>query len=98
MEIKLNKRLTLSERQQEYIKTKIDTLKRVARRGDDESSKAYIDIEFVQHKDPSETICIKVKFVTPGKTYHSEECGTTVEEVIDIIEQKLRNQIEHQKR
>lgn len=98
MEIKLHKRVTISVGQQDYITSKIDHLKKLAKRGEDESSKAYIDIEYVQHDDPSEAIGMKVRLVTPGHTYHCEEFGTTVEEVIDKIEPKIRNQIEHSKK
>ena len=98
MEIKLHKRIHLSEYQQEYIQKKVEYLKKVARRGEDESSKAYIDIEYVHHKDPAEVICIKMRLVTPGKTFHGEECGTTVEETIDKIESKVRNQIDHERK
>jgi ribosome-associated translation inhibitor RaiA len=98
MEIKLNKNISLSGNQEEYITRKIDHLKKLAKRGDDESSKAYIDIDYVQHKDPSEKIGIKINLVTPGKSFHAEDFGTTVEEVVDKLEAKLMNQIEHSKK
>ncbi len=98
MEIKLNKRINLSDYQQEYITRKIEYIKKIAKRGDDESSRAYVNIDYVQHKNPSENIGIKIKIVTPGNSFHAEDFGVTIEEVIDKLESKLTNQIEHSKK
>lgn len=98
MEIKLNKRINLSDYQQEYITKKIEYIKKIAKRGDDESSKAHIDIDYVQHKNPSDNISIKIQIITPGNTFYAEDFGSNVEEVIDKLESKIRNQIEHSKK
>lgn len=99
MEIKLrNKNLNLSEMQQEYVTRKIDHIKKVAKRGTDESAKAQIEIEHVKHKNPSESIGMKVNLSLPGRKYHAECFATTIEEAVDRIEAKLVNQIDHDKR
>jgi ribosome-associated translation inhibitor RaiA len=98
MQIKIHsKHMTLTEHQKEYIELKASHLAKWAPRGNDESSEIDIEVEHVEHKDPAETIGMKIRFSTPGHMFRSEGFGKSVEEITDILEEKLRNQISHTK-
>lgn len=98
MEFKIHaKNLTLTDHQKEYIERKIEYLKKIAHRGHDQSAKATVEVEHVEHKDPSETIGMKINIIAPGKRFHADGFGSSVEETIDVLEDKLKHQIEHSK-
>jgi len=89
------KNLNIGDSQIEYITKKIDHLKTLAKRVDDESSHAEIEIEKVSSS--FKNISMTINFKVPSKLFRAETLANTVEEAIDLCEEKLKIQIEKYK-
>jgi ribosome-associated translation inhibitor RaiA len=96
--MKLNyskKNIILTDSQIDYITKKIIHLKKLARRLDDEASHAEIDIEKVS--SAFKNISMKINLKVPNYFFRVDILADTVEEAIDLSEEKLKVQIEKYK-
>ena len=98
MQIHLQTRgLTLSPQQEEYVNQKTEKLVRFAHRVKDDASRIEVEIDYHETKSAHDRIeCLTTMFLPHG-TLRAEAHGSTVEESIDIVEQKLRVQLEKYK-
>jgi len=92
-----SKTLSLSPEQQEYLQKKAEKILHYSRRAADESSSIRIHIEREDTKSKEEQIHCVVNIIIPHATLHAESRGRTVEETIDLTEEKLNRQIDEYK-
>ncbi len=96
MKISYSKKyLKLSETQLDYITNKIDRLKNLARRIDDSSSHA--EIEIAKENSHPNNISMTINFKVPNKLFRAEALESSPEAAIDACEEKLKVQIEKNK-
>ncbi len=93
----LNKYLHLTEDQKEYIQHKIDHLKHLGERVDDESTKVRVDVESNKIKTTNKNVSLQVTMYLPHAVIRAEMFSTTVEEGIDLAVEKLEKQLERYK-
>lgn len=91
------KNVTLSDVQKDYINEKVGHLKNLGERVDDESTLVKVEVEATQVKTTNEKIRVVVNMVLPGGEARADVHSTTVEEGIDLAENKLRKQLEKYK-
>jgi len=91
------KHITLNDAQKAYITEKIEHLKNMGERVGDESTLVKVDVETTQVKTTNEKIRVVVNMVLPGAEARADVQATTVEEGIDLAEDKLRKQLEKYK-
>ena len=93
----INKHLHLSEEQQQYIQEKIEHLKHLGERVDDESTQVRVDVESNSLKTSNKNISMQVTMFVPHAVVRAEVTATTVEEAIDLTVDKLKKQLERYK-
>lgn len=91
------KNLTLNANQKEYITDKIEALGTYGERIDDESTQVRVDVETNKNKTTDKNITVQVTMYVPHAVIRAEVFSTTVEEGVDLAEEKLRKQIERYK-
>lgn len=87
----------LSERQRDYIKKKIESLKKFAQRVADESTRAKVEFREQKLKTAGTVIYCEVTVYVPKAVIRAEVKASKVEEAIDLAEEKLKKQIERYK-
>jgi len=93
----IQKHLNLSESQKDYIQEKIENLKHLSQRLDDESTQVRVDVEHNSMKTTNKNILIQVTMFVPHAVVRAEVMATTPEEGIDLAVEKLKKQIERYK-
>lgn len=93
----IQKHINLSEGQKDYIQEKIDNLKHLGQRVDDESTQVRVDIELNNVKTTNKNISLQVTMHVPHAVIRAEVMGITPEEAIDLAVEKLKKQIERYK-
>lgn len=91
------KNLALGEGQKDYIIKKIERLGGLEERIDDESTKVKVEVETNKIKTTNKKISVQVTMYVPNSVIRAEVKSVTVEEGIDLAEDKLRKQIERYK-
>lgn len=91
------KNISLNDAQKDYINEKIGHLKNMGVRIDDESSLVKVEVEETQVKTTNEKIRVVVNMVLPGSEARADVHAVSVEEGIDLAEEKLRKQLEKYK-
>jgi len=86
----------LSDSQKDYISAKIEQLSKY-KIMQDESVLARVDVEHQEHLSTDRKIVMAVTVQIPGETLRAESDCIAVEEGIDLIEEKLRHQLEKYK-
>jgi len=89
--------LNLSDEQKAYITKKIEHLGKFADRINDESTEVHISIKENKLKTMNRDISIEITMSVPHALIRAEVDGETLEEAIDLCEEKLRKQIERYK-
>lgn len=92
-----DKNLRLSDVQKDYIIEKIDNLKNLSERVDDESTQVKVEVEAHPSKISNKDLVVQVTMHVPNSVIRAEVPATTVEEGIDIAVSKLKKQIERYK-
>lgn len=92
-----HKHIELSEHQQDYIMEKITHLKKFGERIDDESTQVRVDVTTNADKTTNKNISMQVTMFVPHAVIRAEVMGVTVEEAIDLAEEKLKKQLERYK-
>jgi len=90
------KNLHLSDAQKDYISEKIEMLKKY-RIMEDPSVVVKVDVEYSENTSSNEKILVVATVNIPGAVLRAEESALTVEAGIDLIEEKLRHQLEKHK-
>lgn len=90
------KSLQLSDHQKDYIVAKIETLSRY-KVMEDPSVTVKVDVEYSEHVSSDKKIMMGVTATIPGSVLRAETDCLTVEEGIDLIEEKLRHQLDKYK-
>jgi ribosomal subunit interface protein len=90
------KGLSLSDRQREYIEKKIQALSKF-KMMKDESVLVKVEVELIDAREDERKINLKVNINFLGELIRAEERGLTVEEAIDLVEDKLKTQLEKYK-
>ena len=90
------KNLHLSDSQKDYASGKIEGLA-IFSIMEDPSVTAKIDVEYSEHVSSDKKIMMKVTVQIPGETLHAEAPCSSPEEGIDLVEAKLRHQLEKHK-
>ena len=92
----LQKGLHLSDTQKDYISAKIEQLSKY-KIMQDESVLARVDVEFDENRSSDRKLVMAVTVQIPRETLRAESDCLAVEEGIDLIEEKLRHQLEKYK-
>ncbi len=90
------KNIHLSDTQKDYVSAKIETLTRY-KVMEDPSVTVKVDVEFHEHKSSDKKIEMGVTVTIPGGLLRAESECLTVEEGIDLIEEKLQHQLDKYK-
>jgi len=90
------KNLHLSDSQKDYITGKIMGLE-IFKVMDDPSVVAKVDVEYQDHLSSDKKIIMGVTVVVPHETLRAETDCSSPEEGVDLIEAKLRHQLEKYK-
>ncbi len=90
------KGLRLSDRQEDYITSKIEMLSKF-KIMEDPSVVVRVDVEYQEHLSSDKKILMAVTASVPQETLRAETDALTVEEGIDLLEEKLRSQLEKYK-
>ena len=93
----VQKHINLSEEQKAYIQEKIEHLKHLSQRLDDESVQVRIDIEHNHVKTSNKDILLQVTMFVPHAVVRAEVTAVTPEEAVDLAVDKLKKQIERYK-
>lgn len=92
------KDLKLSQDEKDYIEEKVNILKRYAERVDDDASECKVDVIKTHHASDDDQIEMAVTMHLPGHaTLRAEAHSKTVTAAIDMVEEKLKPQIERYK-
>jgi len=91
------KNIKLNERQKDYIMGKLEALSRFIIL-EDPSVLAKVEIEYHDSKISDQDIKIAVNLVIPKQDLFAESFCKTVEEGADLVEEKLRSQLEKLKK
>jgi ribosome hibernation promoting factor len=89
--------VTLGESQKEYLKNKIENLKKYEERIADEATVVRVDVEKNKVKSGDEKIATQITMYIPNAVIRAEVKGSTVEETADLAVEKLKKQIERYK-
>lgn len=92
-----DKHLRLNDQQKGYIQEKIEHLKHLGERIDDESTQVRVDVEHHDLKTSEKNISLQVTMFVPHAVLRAEVLSKTVEEGIDLAVEKLRSQIDRYK-
>ncbi len=90
------KGLRLSDRQEDYITGKVESLS-IFKIMEDPSVVVRVDVEFQEHLSSDKKILMAITAAVPQGTLRAETDCLTVEEGVDLLEQKLRSQLEKDK-
>ncbi len=91
------KNLTLNDGQKDYITKKVEHLANFEERIDDESTKVKVEVETNKMKTTNKNVSVQVTMYVPNSVIRAEVKAVTVEEGIDLCEDKLKKQIERYK-
>ena len=91
------KDIKLNERQKDYIQDKLLPLTRFTML-EDPSALAKVEVAYHDSKISDQDIKISVNLIVPKHNLFAEVFAKTVEEGTDLIEEKLRNQLEKLKK
>ena len=89
--------LDLIDAQKEYITKKIEHLGKLADRINDESMEVHVSIKENKLKTTDHNISVEVTMIVSHALIRAEVNGKTLEEAVDLCEEKLRRQIERYK-
>jgi putative sigma-54 modulation protein len=92
-----NRNIQLNDDQLDYIRKKIFGLNQYGEGVDDESTKVRVDVELNKIKTSNKNVTVQVTMIVPKAVIRAEVYSTTVEEGIDLAEEKLKKQIERYK-
>lgn len=90
-------RIRLTSEQKDYIEKKIGSLKKYADRIADEATKVRVEVSEKKIKSRGNPIFCQVTMSVPRAIIRAEVGASKVEEAIDLVESKLRKQIERYK-
>lgn len=90
------KGLRLSGSQEDYITAKLESLTKF-KVMEDPSVTVRVDVEYQEHVSSENKMSMAVTAVVPQDTLRAETDALTVEEGIDLLEAKLRSQLEKYK-
>lgn len=93
----IHKHINVSDDQKQYVEDKINHLKHLGQRVDDESTSVRVDIESNNVKTSNKNVSLQVTMFVPHAVVRAEVFGVTVEEAIDLAAEKLRKQLERYK-
>lgn len=86
--------ITLDESEKEYVQKKMMHLDKIAGDLSDESCSCRVDVRENKVKTSNKHVTIQVTIVLPKVVVRAEESGTTLQEAVDFVEEKLERQIE----
>lgn len=89
--------IELSDDQKEYVRKKMMHLEKFAEELVDESSMVRVDVRSNMIKTSDKHISFQVTLFVHPVVIRAEDRGSTLEEAVDIAEEKLRKQIERYK-
>jgi putative sigma-54 modulation protein len=93
----IQKHINLNDAQKEYIQEKIENLKHLGQRIDDESTQVRVDIEVNSSKTTNKNISLQVTMLVPHAVVRAEVMAVSPEEAIDLAVDKLKKQLERYK-
>lgn len=93
----LKSHIDLTEEQKDYIAKKIKHLAEFADRINDESTEVRVNVKQNKLKTTDHNISVEITMIVPHALIRAEINGQTVQEAVDLCEEKLRKQIERYK-
>lgn len=90
-------KLSLAKKQEDYVRSKLDNLKKYAGRVADESTQCRVEFRENKLKSEGNRIYCEVTLYVPQAVIRAEVTGSKVEEAFDLALDKLRRQIERYK-
>ncbi len=92
-----NKHLHLSDDQKDYIGKKINHLKHLGERVNDESTQVRVDVETNNLKNSDRNISLQITMFLPQALIRAESRAVSAEEAIDLAVEKMEKQLERYK-
>jgi putative sigma-54 modulation protein len=89
--------VALGDNQKDYIREKVENLKKYEVRVADEATMIRVDVEYTKSKSDGQLIATQITMYVPNAVIRAEVRGTTVEETTDLAVEKLKKQIERYK-
>lgn len=89
--------IELSENEEIYLREKIEHLAKFSLQMEDESVLAKVDILHNKVKNPEKQVVVQVTIDVPHAVIRAEESGSTMEEALNLVYEKLKRQIEKYK-
>ena len=93
----IHKHINITDEQKEYVEEKINHLKHLGQRVDDESTMVRVDIESNNVKTSNKNVSLQITMFVPHAVVRAEVFGITIEEAVDLAVEKLRKQLERYK-
>lgn len=93
----LKSHFNFTDEQKDYISKKIEHLAKFADRVSDESTEVHVNVKENKLKTTDNNVTVEITMFVPHAIIRAEVNGVTVEEAIDLCEEKLRKQIERYK-
>ncbi|MBI5152420.1 ribosome-associated translation inhibitor RaiA [Candidatus Peregrinibacteria bacterium] len=87
----------LTDEQKDYITKKLEHLEKFAERLKDESVEVHVSVKENKLKTTDNNVSIEITMIVPHAVIRAEINGKTIEEAVDLCEEKLRGQIERYK-
>lgn len=97
MEIKIHKEMRVSEQQQEYVERKVGRLKKLAGRFWNPAAFVHVELKENSVADRDRSVHCAIKMPLPGETLYATTDAKTVEACIDLVENKLVQQLDKYK-
>ncbi len=89
--------VNLMDQEKEYITKKILHLEKYAHELIEESSSVRVDVRYNKLKHLGKLFLVQVTLFVHPSILRAEESGTTLEEAVDLVEEKLQKQVERYK-
>lgn len=89
--------IDLTDENKEYIKRKMMHLEKFTQELDDPSSSVRVDVRMNHEKTSRQHIAFQVTLFVHPVVIRAEARGVTLEEAVDLVEEKLQKQIERYK-
>lgn len=87
------KHLDLGPTQEDLVRQKFEKLVHLANRIDDESTEIRVDLEHEESRRQEDAYLCKLTLFVPGDTLRAEARGTTLEDCVDSVVEKIKGPI-----
>jgi len=87
--------LKLTKAQQSYIEDKISHLAHLGKELEDPANLARVEVDYQEVDNAEKRIKVEITLKVPNKVIRASQTASNLEEATDLVEKRLRSQIEH---